>query len=145
MSTCTIIFKGYQALKNKQMVQPTDTYLSFILHSLFFTFLTLSFERQHGVQTGCCRAIVSCRRSQWNLTLDWAEACCQDLNLILSSFFPLKSYKGRALTYSPCQVCIRSNMNSVFIHNKRAVIYFFCFLNQQKRIIMVEDCAPILT
>lgn len=34
---------------------------------------------------GCRAAIVFCSRAQWNLTLDRAEACCQEQNLIPSS------------------------------------------------------------
>ncbi len=60
-----------------------DTYLNVSLPSFF------SERRCHLigslVQARCCRAIVSYCRSQWNLTLDRAGACCQEPNLIPSS------------------------------------------------------------
>ena len=69
--------------QEKQMIHTKDTFSWYELAKF------LSERRCHligsAVQAGCCRAIVSCCRSQWNLTLDRAGACCQELNLIPSS------------------------------------------------------------
>ncbi len=71
-------------VKKKQTNDTYNRHISWYQFAKFF-----SERRCHligsVVQAGCCRAIVSYCRSQWNLTLDRAGACCQRLNLIPSS------------------------------------------------------------
>lgn len=79
------------------------------------------------VQAGRCGAIVSHCRSQWNLTLDRARVCCQELNLIdPPKLFSVKSYKERALTSRLCKLDIKPNINSLFTLSSGGLLVEVC-------------------